>query len=315
MSLNVAKSALNNAVYRSAAGVARRNASVSAVVFAQAQDAAQLSIREKYEAKLKEKAKKEGLSNIDELKQRYADRIAAQRKAHSKVDPLARLEEALNSPDGSLKLAKSKQHAPILDKAKKVVETAPDGVKRLSSFVDVEALSKHANAKEIDLIWRARHSSDNSLMCATAEAPTVQKMEAVGKQNPMFVLPLPRGEQGIEMQFMQWMFPANGISHVLFTNLGEYKLKGEFARPHTTLAHYHDLAKSHELVLVRGEVDPDRGISDNDARWLVLALQRFYGAKEGTEDGDRKLRLLKGFNKGGEGFDLDELLKDCAKLV
>ena len=43
---------------------------------------------------------------------------------------------------------------------------------------------------------------------------------------------------------------------VMYTPLAEYKLRHLFAQPKLILTHYTDLANSHGLVLMRGDITP-----------------------------------------------------------
>ncbi|PPQ71843.1 hypothetical protein CVT25_006362, partial [Psilocybe cyanescens] len=181
------------------------------------------------------------------------------------------------------------------------------------------------------------------------------KMTSTGRQYPTFVLPLPRiqaidpaapasSEENVahEFYFMQWDFhappdipsasddlfakPAQsspGVSNpacatVLFTPLQEYKLRGAFATPYLVLTIYTDLATTHGVVLLRGEITPsttggDRYmLNQEDAQILALSLQKFYlWNNNGKDDGER---LLRTFHEKPEEFKWQELL-DFSKLT
>ncbi len=72
---------------------------------------------------------------------------------------------------------------------------------------------------------------------------------------------------------------------MLFTQLAEYKLRGAFALPHTTVTHHLDLRDEKGVVLMQGQTVEGRGVKIEDARWLVMCLQRFYGGWDGGERG------------------------------
>jgi ATP synthase mitochondrial F1 complex assembly factor 1 len=130
----------------------------------------------------------------------------------------------------------------------------------------------------------------------------------------MFILPLPR-DTGVEMHFMQFKFPEKNVTHILFTSLLEYKTHGEFSRPHTTVMHFEDLAKEKGIVLMRGEVDAEqRGIGLDDARTLVMSVQKLYGADEGSERGRVRKGLIEEFSKGSEKFDIRELMDELNRI-
>lgn len=103
------------------------------------------------------------------------------------------------------------------------------------------------------------------------------------------------------------------MSTVVFTHLAEYKLRGEFSQPHTTITMHTELQDQKGLVLMQGQVVEGRGISVDEARWLVLCLQRFYGEQEGRDTSRKK--LLSMFSEGDQAFTVEELVEEAEKLV
>lgn len=101
---------------------------------------------------------------------------------------------------------------------------------------------------------------------------------------------------------------------VLFTSLAAYKLHGEFAVPHTTLTHHLELKDEKQVVLAQGGVVKDRGVSVEEGRWLVMALQKFYGADPEEAGGRVRIKLLESFTKGGEGFKVEDIIAESEKL-
>jgi len=139
-------------------------------------------------------------------------------------------------------------------------------------------------------------------------------MVALARKHPMFILPLPR-ETGIEMHFMQFKFPERNVSHLLFTSLLEYKIHGEFARPHTTIMHFEDLKDEKGIVLMRGEVDvQQKAIGLDEASALVMSVQRLYGADERSEGGRNRRTLIEAFTKGSEEFNVDKLMDELSRI-
>lgn len=131
----------------------------------------------------------------------------------------------------------------------------------------------------------------------------------------MFILPLPHPE-GAELHLMQWTFPTKDQATLIFTSLAEYKLRGEFATPHTTLTHHMEIAEKRGIVLAQGVVMEDRGVTMEQAGLLVSWVQRFYGAVEAGEDESKnRRRLLEMFTRGDEGFKIEELLEEVEKAV
>lgn len=116
------------------------------------------------------------------------------------------------------------------------------------------------------------------------------------------------------MQFLQWSFPDRRTSVVMFTSLAEYRLRGEWATPHTTVTHHQELAEEKGVVLSQGAVNRDGGVSTDEARWLVIALQKFYGTKKGSAMGGRRRRLLEQFTNGDQGFKVESLISEVEMI-
>jgi ATP synthase F1 complex assembly factor 1 len=185
-------------------------------------------------------------------------------------------------------------------------------VKTLSSFLDV-AKTRTLPRAEIEAIWRLRHASNPRSLSACFPATTYARMALAARRHPQFVLPVPREGQGAEMHFLQWTFPARDAAAVLFTRLAEYKLRGEWAAPHTTLSMHLELVEDKGLVLAQGQVVEDRGVSVEDGRWLLMCLQKFYGAFEGAGN-ERSQRLLRQFSEGDASFDVQKLLDEAERV-
>lgn len=197
--------------------------------------------------------------------------------------------------------------------------------------------------QELEAVWRLRHAKNPRSICACIPIETYRRIAAAAKENPQFILPLPRqtGEQessegnnhnggggkatstAADIHFLQWAFhpppsssPSPGNTHtstVIFTHLAAYKNHGSFAQPHTTLTHHLDLAHEKGLVLMHGQVMPDSGVSAPEASWLANCVQRFYdfgGQAEG-----RKGELVRMFTRGDvEGFRVEALLDEAERL-
>ena len=189
--------------------------------------------------------------------------------------------------------------------------STPPGIKLLSSFIDLPK-TLELPQKEIEYIWRLRHASDPGSLCAVIPQTTYSRIEATAKRHPQFILPLPREAQGAEIHFLQWTFPTPTTATVLFTHLAEFKLRGEFSQPHTTVTHHLDLAEPKGLVLLQGSVVDGRGITVDEGKWLLMCLQKFYGG--GEEKAERK-KLLEQFSQGDGDFKVEELLEEAEKIV
>jgi ATP synthase F1 complex assembly factor 1 len=113
-------------------------------------------------------------------------------------------------------------------------------------------------------------------------------MITLARENPFFVLPLPRAAGAsendekirtdeYEMFYLQWLFhptpdtappsseasssggtekPLPPTSSAIFTPLEEFKKAGEWAQPFLVLTHYPNLSNTHGTVLMRGEISP-----------------------------------------------------------
>lgn len=208
--------------------------------------------------------------------------------------------------------------------------------------MDVEKI-RELPPKEIEALWRLRHANNSTSICAVIPLEVYTRIAAAARQNPQFILPLPRQQPAEEQQvdaenadgaraqtaadihFLQWAFhpPAEGstsaapasetanthTSTVIFTHLGAFKMHGSFAQPHTTVTHHLDLADDKGLVLMHGQVVPDRGVSTSEATWLVSSVQRFYDF-EGQASG-RKGELVRMFTRGDvENFKVEELMAE-----
>ncbi|KAJ3529426.1 hypothetical protein NM208_g9760 [Fusarium decemcellulare] len=175
-------------------------------------------------------------------------------------------------------------------------------IKTLNDIIDLPK-ARELPDKELTAIWRLRHATSEQSLCAVIPTSTYN---------------------GAEIHFLQWAFDAESkTSTVLFTQLAEYKNRGEFAQPHTTITHHLDLADERGLILMQGEVVSDRGVSPENAKWLVMCLQRFYGGWEGEgvelngermERADERKKLLEWFAAGDSRFSVDKLMEEAERM-
>lgn len=251
---------------------------------------------------------REGLQDISELKQAYKDKIQHLKEKAAIPIPSA---NAINSPAAASPFPPPP--APPAPSPELPTEKTRSnaGIRTLSSYLNLDktmALSQ----KEIEAIWRLRHVEDAQSLCAAIPLPVYQAMEETAKSHPHFILPLPKEGQGAEIHFLQWTFPAENTVTVIFTHLAEYKLRGEFSEPHTTITHHLELTKDKGLVLLQGQVVKGKGVSVDEAKWLVMCLQKFYGVIGETYE---RRRLLELFNKGDASFSVEDLVKEAEKVV
>ena len=217
------------------------------------------------------------------------------------------------------------------------------------------------NTDAIAKIWTAYHSAhptlSSSFLSAHLSTSTYTSMLNLARSNPFFVLPLPRDATSnaigavrtdeYEMFYLQWLFhstsslsappspeaypsPLPLTSSVMLTPLEEFKKAGEWAQPQLVLTHYPDLAQSHDLVLMRGEItavsaagptgspiNPGYMLSQSQAQLLALALQRFYCTdiiprNENmlqAEERSKRKQALKGFRENPSEWDWSRLVR------
>ncbi|KAJ5151347.1 uncharacterized protein N7482_010599 [Penicillium canariense] len=297
----------------------------------------------KYKDKLVEKAKQEGHESIDCLKDAYSEKIQdLRRKAATPATP----EPGASTPNSTVPGTPPAFHHPpppnqaATEKAAREVSGSGSPIKPLSSYVDVEKI-RALPAKEIESLWRLRFANSSTSICAAIPLETYQRIAEAARHNPQFILPLPRqaaeenmqtvdgspAQTAADIHFLQWAFhpPAddfvptssqpinNHTSTVIFTHLGAFKLHGSFAQPHTTVTHHLDLADDKNLVLMHGQVVPDRGVSTSEATWLVSSLQRFYDF--GGQASGRKGELVRMFTRGDvENFKVEELMEETERV-
>lgn len=308
----------------------RRWAQVHDVRFLATTQPASRVVLEKYRSKLDAKARDEGHAGIDELKRAYADKIQEVRKKDAlergSIPPELLGEEADVTGDNLAAQGAAAQSSPGPLTPEAVAAhaadgTAKSGVKPLSAILDLPK-ARELPVPELSAVWRLRHASSPHSLCAVVPEHTYAAMEAVARRRPQFVLPVPHPEQGAEIHFLQWTFdPSTATSTVLFTQLAEYKARGEFATPHTTVTHHLDLAAEKKVVLMQGQVLQDRGVKPEDARWLVMCLQRFYGGWDGQgadtgakERAQARRDLLEWFGEGDGRFTVEKLLEEAERL-
>lgn len=278
-------------------------------------------VHEKYKEKLDRKAKEKGLKSVDELKEAYQDRIHELRNkaivpganAPLSAQPPPTPDQASTSIPYQAPPPPEPHKAPQLPKS----ATGKDGIKTLSSFIDVEKTAELPQ-KEIEGLWRLRHIKDPQSLCAVMQTDTFKRIADTARKHPQFILPLPLEEQGAEIHFMQWTFPSPTTATVLFTHLAEFKLRGEYAQPHTTITHHLDLADQKGLVLMEGRTMENRGVTVDEAKFLLMCLQKFYGFEPLTDaakqNAEKRKKLLEQFSGGDEAFKVEELLEEAEKV-
>ena len=254
---------------------------------------------------------REGLKDVDELKAVYQEKIESQRRQALAPIPITSATSsgfpAPPPPPQVLEQSTPKSSSQTTPSKK---PSDPPGIKLLSSYIDI-AKTLELPQKAIAYLWGLRHASDPQSLCAVIPLSTYNRIEATARRHPQFILPIPREGKGAEIHFLQWTFPSPTTSTVLFTHLAEFKLRGEYAQPHTTITHHLDLVDPKGLVLLHGNVVDGRGITVDEGKWLLMCLQKFYGTEHNVE----RNKLLEQFSQGDGRFKVEELLEEAEKVV
>ena len=278
-------------------------------------------VQEKYKEKLDRMAREKGLRDAAELREAYSDKIREHRKQAIVPGANAPLNAQPPPPPHQTDASIPYQTPPPPQaQATANITKVPknkDGVKTLGSFIDVEKTAVLPQ-KEIEVLWRLRHAQDPNSLCAAMQSSTFNRLAETARKHPQFILPLPREGQGAEIHFLQWTFPSPTTATVLFTHLAEFKARGEYAQPHTTVTYHLDMADDKGLVLLEGRVMEDRGMKTEEGQWLLVCLQKFYGfeahSDAAKENKQRRQKLMEQFSGGDESFRVEELLEEAEKV-
>jgi ATP synthase mitochondrial F1 complex assembly factor 1 len=275
----------------------------------------------RYRDRLDAKAAREGLAGVDALREAYAERIRDARARDAS-------DAAVNAALHAHRHQPEPQSIPQRPPPPPPTTPSSTGPQPLSTILDLEK-ARTLPVKDLTAVWRLRHAADPKSLAAVIPAATYARMEALARQHPQFVLPVPDtrsaaapdgapagASPAAELHFLQWTFhtrPEDGTttSTVLFTQLAEYKLRGEWAAAHTSVTHHSELAGEKGVVLMAGSVVDGRGVGVEEARWLAMCLQRFYSGGERSEE---RRRLLEWFSAGDERFSVEALLDEAQRF-
>ncbi|KAI3404770.2 hypothetical protein KGF56_002400 [Candida oxycetoniae] len=266
----------------------------------------------RYKAQLEQKARELGLDNVAALKDKYKDQIE---KIKSELGTVDFAKEITNWESSQQKDNKKKDSTVINVRSPrdKSAEKKQTPYKTLDDYVDVEKIKK-LSRDEIEFLWKTRFQKDPQSLHAVINNKQFDGISENAARYPYFILPLPKKDdttkkEGYQLEFVQWSFVAEETIHCLFTSLAEYKLHGEFAKPHVVLTFHQDLSKDKDIVLMQGWNEKDGGLSTEEAQLLVLNLQRFYNGKF-----PQRLQLVKEFSEGSEKFSLDKLVNEATTV-
>ncbi|KAK4057228.1 hypothetical protein OIO90_001723 [Microbotryomycetes sp. JL221] len=293
---------------------------------------------EKYARAMESKARDEGLS-VEQLRRRKLAAEQAKRAASNSSAP----KQAPNGPvpaGSELQgrpgdMAQQQQQPTVVRPPPSAASQAAseftkpkDGpVKPLHSIMDLTKATE-LNTDALSQLWTTYHQT-KGFLSAAIPIGTYQKMIETAKKYPMFVLPLARDVQGqqvdgsdksgaVEMYLLEWATlpqpatvtePVPAPSTVLFTPLAEYKARQQFAQPYLILTHYSDLAASHKVVLMRGDLTDNVALDQVQAQMLAVRMQLFYNNMLSTDVERQRLQLLKTFHEESDKFDLEQLIE------
>ncbi|CAG7847361.1 SubName: Full=Uncharacterized protein {ECO:0000313/EMBL:CCA67717.1} [Serendipita indica DSM 11827] len=287
----------------------------------------QSTYQERYAEKLKQKLDELGLKDIEEYRSKTKESVD--------VKPVEPLEAFPKGPT-------SKKASPNPRK-----DSSP--VTPLSDIMDLgRILQTPHTSEQIGALWTTYHTAKatqgKGFLSAVIPRETYESFLPAAKKYPSFILPVPRPEAQVELKegeeshrtpyeffYMEWGHhsappvpnsdpfanakppqhsPNPPCTTVIFTPLQEYKLRQAYALPHLVLTHYTDLAQSHGLVLMRGELtastnDPGRFLmTPSTAQLLAFGLQQYYLPKSDN----RHAKLLTTFHENPEQFSWEELI-------
>ncbi|EEB09677.1 F1-ATPase chaperone Atp11 [Schizosaccharomyces japonicus yFS275] len=185
-------------------------------------------------------------------------------------------------------------------------------LKKLHDFVDLDKVETLTTEQATEL-WKEFCLRRPCTVGAVLPASMYKRMLETAKRYPVFVLPIPRGQQGLETHILQWLFPQENTAHLVLTTLLEYKLRREYAVPHTTVLHFPELSETKKIVLTLSEFDPNKSISALDVQILLHGVQKFFTSTDTSITGRRRLEMLRSFNDGCQ-YDLKQVAEDMDML-
>ncbi|KAG0356115.1 hypothetical protein BG005_004983 [Podila minutissima] len=253
---------------------------------------------QKYAEKLKDKAQKEGVATIAELKAKV---LPPSQTAFKRIQPLDRqqIHEQIQGQvkaQVQAKMTTSQSTSPASNSSSGPTDSGSSH--SLDKIVKLELVA-NLDAENISKIWIQKHMDQEDTISAVVPAETYKKMHTRSKEYPLFLLPLSHGD-GVEFYLMQFAF-----HQVIFTSLLEYKTHGENARPYLTLTHYPELIDSKGIVLMNGIVSTNPKVLTLDqAQILTFGLQQYY-----VSDHPQKLALLHDFHKNPANFSHEKLIE------
>lgn len=299
-----------------------------------AQIRCQSTYEQRYNEKIKQRLQELGMKDVSEYKEKMKTVL---QEAVAEAKPAQNFPGKPNSPATKPANHKRSDGSPIVPLGDimdltRILET-PHTAEQISALWTAYHTKKSLEGR--------------GLLSAVIPRATYEAFLPNARKYPSFILPLPRPEAQleppkdgaasnvpVEFYFMEWaQYPAPHppsldaealfkssksqskspnppCTTVIFTPLQEYKLKQAYALPHLVLTHYTDLAHSHDLVLMRGELTPSQSdagrsmLSPSVAQILAFGLQQFYLPGQNAQ----KAKLLQTFHEKPEEFSWEELI-------
>ncbi|EMD41451.1 hypothetical protein CERSUDRAFT_146414 [Gelatoporia subvermispora B] len=305
---------------------------------------AKVDYQAKYAEKLHRRAEEEGVG-ISDMVVRLKERQKEERRQKELAAAALKEQEELQAPQ---RQGSTQSHSGATSERR---DSSP--VKPLNSILKLDkVLSSSTAGEQVAALWNAYHGSrtggtGRGFLSASMPVATYENMLETAKCYPRFVVPLPResigaedkDKQAYEFYYMEWSFHGSPpepksttdlfsapkassnphTSTILFTPLQEYKLRQSFATPYFVMTHYPDLAQSHGIVLLRGEITPSAAssgaaegdgrfmLSQEDAHRLAVSVQAFYLWNDQDSGGAKN--LLQKFHENPDEFNWEDLLK------
>ena len=174
----------------------------------------------------------------------------------------------------------------------------------MASIVHLDKVKQLA-VEDVSKLWISHLSQKPNVVSAVVPIQTYRHLNARTMQFPHFVVPLPRS-QGIIPYMMQHQ---GHETH--FTPLDEFKIDPVKARSHLSLRHFPELAESHKIVLMMGEifhVDNSPVLDSQEAQYLASTVQWWYN-NEGS-----RWKLVQQFGKGDPTWTWERVLIEADSL-
>jgi ATP synthase F1 complex assembly factor 1 len=141
-------------------------------------------------------------------------------------------------------------------------------------------------------IWTKHHAEQKDTTSIAFNGEEGRDFLRRAKSCPFFIQPIFR-EEGFFNLLCQFQSP----SFFLLAYLDDYKTSPEKANPLVTFSVFDDLATSHDLTLVRGEV-VDRSVTFEEGEKIIKAMIHAY-------KDDNEFQHVEAFNKTPEKFDFE----------